>query len=687
MHRLGIDVGGTFTDVVLINEDTGEASIAKILNREKRLAETLIEGIHRVLKASGCSADQIRWISHGTTITTNTVIERRGAIMALVTNEGFRDILEIGRFTRPQELIYRIYNEKPPPLVPRHLRLTVECRVDKTGTVLKDLDPEKIRQLASVLRSEGVESVAVCFLFSFLNPAHEKQVGAELSSACPGLEIVLSSDIIPEFREFPRMSTTVFAGYVAPVLRRYIEELIAQLKKNEVNAPLYIFQSNGGVAQTNVVLKNPAFTLLSGPAGAVVGAALLCGKAGFNNIITMDIGGTSLDVCLVREGQAEVTTGQEIDFFPVALPMIDVHSIGAGGGSIISVDEVGRVRVGPRSMGADPGPACYGLGGDTPTLTDVNLLLGHLDPAYFAGGEVSLYPEKAERAVADKVASPLGIEVRKSAQGVYKVAISQIADAIRVVTVERGYDPRDFALVGFGGGGPVYAASVARELGIGTVVIPRYPGLFSARGIANADFSHDYVQSVLAPLKKLTPQKLTEAFRSLEEQGREDLTAEDIPKDRQYLAKSLDLRYIGQTTEINVPLPDDLESLGKDLKGVAGNFHQRHEQSYTYSVPDEPIEVVNLRLKAIGEIDKPDLPTLPPGSGTSALEDRRPVWFAGEIDFISTPVYQRENLLPGVNFHGPAIIQESSSTTVIPPGIRVSVDIYDNMILHLAEGG
>ncbi len=686
-YRIGIDVGGTFTDVVLIDNASGDVSVAKVLNRHEDRAETVVEGIARLLGEAAIDASEIDWISHGTTITTNAVIERKGAKTALITNKNFRDILEIGRFARPAELIYRVHEDKPEPLVPRYLRLGVTCRVDRHGEVVTNLDEQELDAAIATIAEEGVESVAVCFLFSFLNPAHEERVRERLGAALPNLDIVLSSEILREFREFPRTATTVFAAYVAPVLRTYISGLVGRLADRGITCPLYIFQSNGGVAQPDIVMRNPALTLLSGPAGAVVGAAQLCGQAGYRDLITMDIGGTSLDVCLIRGSVAEATTTREIDMFPVGIPMLDVHTIGAGGGSIVRVDDVGRVKVGPDSMGARPGPACYGLGGDQTTITDINLLMGLLDPATFANGEVPLDRARAEAIIDQQVAGPLGVDLEAAVVGVYQVATNQIAEAIRTVTVERGSDPRDYALVAFGGGGPLHAAAVARELGLGQIIVPRHPGLFSARGIATADFNHDYIQSEVRPIAEVSAGEIGTTFAALEQQASRDLTAEGIAAERHQMAPALDLRYLGQTTEITVPLKGTVESISRGFGDVVERFHQLHERLYTYQVPDEPVELVNVRLRAVGTVDKPPLP---PGEGAGTTPEpagERAVLLPDSARAQTVPVYRRDQLAPGAALAGPALIEERSSTTLVLPNMDVTVDAFENMIVTLPRSG
>ena len=685
--RIGIDVGGTFTDVVLVDNATGDVSVSKVLNRRDDRAETVADAVSGLLDRRGVTAGEIGWISHGTTIATNAVLERKGAKTALITNRNFRDILEIGRFARPAELIYRIHRDKPPPLVPRHLRLGVACRIDRQGEVVTELDGPELEAAIAAIADEGVESVAVCFLFSFLNPVHEEQVGERLRAALPGLDIVLSSEVLREFREFPRTSTTVFAAYVAPVLRAYISGLLARLAERGIARPLYVFQSSGGVATPEIVMRNPALTMLSGPAGAVVGAAEICGRAGYRDLITMDIGGTSLDTCLISGSVAETATTREIDMFPIAIPMLDVHTIGAGGGSVVRVDEVGRIGIGPESMGARPGPACYGLGGDRATLTDINLLMGLIEPDGFANGEVPLDRSRAEAVVEREVAAPLSVDLFAAAAGVFRVATSQIAEAIRTVTTERGSDPRDYALVAFGGGGPLHAAAVARELGIGRIVVPRHPGLFSARGIATADFAHDYIQSILRPVADMRLEEAIAGMETLLRRAAADLDAEGIPSDCRELSHAFDLRYVGQTTEITVPVQGGAELLQEGFRAVAARFHRLHERLYSYSVPEEPVELVNLRLHAVGRVGTLPLPAMASeASGAKPVGERAVLLPAGG-GLRPVPVYRRDRLAPGDSIAGPALVEEPSSTTVVLEFMTAEVDNFGNLVLGSDSGG
>lgn len=684
MVRIGIDVGGTFTDVILVDEASGAMHVAKVLNEPGRRAATVARGIKRVMAAAQVHAHDVAFIGHGTTITTNAVIERKGAPTALITNKGFRDVIEMGRFSRPADLIYRVQVDKPAPLVPRFLRFEADCRVDARGVTLKDLDDQEIERIIAAVRASGVKAVAICLLFSFLDPAHERRLRDAIKRAVPALDVLISADIQPEFREFPRTSTTIFATYIAPVFRQYLETLVSELNTLEVANRLFIFQSNGGVARPELVLRNPATTLLSGPAGAVVGAAQMSAACGYPRLITMDMGGTSLDVCLLRDGVAEATTAREIDYFPVVTPMLDVHTVGAGGGSICRLDEVGRVKVGPESAAADPGPACYGLGGKHVTLTDVNVVLGYIDPGDFAGGEVQLQPALAHAVIAKNIAEPLGVDVMQAAAGIFRVAANQMAEAIRFVSVQRGADPREFDLCVFGGGGPIHGFSIAADLGMQRILVPRNPGLFSASGIAAADFTHDYSASVLKPAKEVTGSVLESLYRDLLAKAHADFDIEAVPQTRRAYQRSVDIRYVGQTTEINVRAPGDDASRPLALDAFIAEFHRQHEAIYTYAVPGEPVEIVNVRLRALGRVDKPKLAPERCDAHTPASVGSRDVWFDAAGARVPTLLYRREQLHPGATINGPAIIQELSSATVVPPDARAEVDPYGNILLELS---
>src|SRR5438067_4398055 len=460
---------------------------------------------------------------------------------------------------------------------------------------------------------------------------------------------------------------------------KYLEPLLAGMRAAGISSPLFVFQSNGGVARPELVIRNPVTTLLSGPAGAVVGAARLSATSGYPRLITMDMGGTSLDVCLLREGVAEATTAREIDSYPIVTPMLDVHTVGAGGGSIVRLDEVGRIKVGPDSAAADPGPACYGLGGTQVTLTDVNLVLCYIDPDNFAGGEVKLHPGKARAVIEEHIAKPLGLSVVAAAAGIFKVAASQMAEAIRFVSVQRGVDPREFDLCVFGGGGPIHAFSIADELGMRRIVVPGNPGLFSASGIAVADFTHDYSVSILKPAAGIDLERLERAYQELRRRADADFDTERVPRERRRYQRSADLRYVGQTSEINIRVDAEDPSQQFALDAYLAEFHRQHEIVYTYSVPDEPVEIVNIRLRAVGLVDKPKQ-RASRINGAAKPVGTRALWFS---DKVTASVYDRKALGAGSVIHGPAVIQELSSATIVPPGATANIDPQENILLEL----
>jgi N-methylhydantoinase A len=666
-HRIGIDVGGTFTDVVLLGETAEPIASSKVMNADTSRIPAVLRGIEDVLSVGQVDASEISYIAHGTTLTTNAVIERAGAITALVTNEGFRDVLEIGRFSRPAELIYDIHGRKAQALVPRRLRKTLRCRMDRNGKTVTSPDDGEIEALVRELREENVEAVAICFLFSFLDPSHEDYVAQELRSRMPDVEVLTSSSVMPEFREFPRTSTTVFAAYCAPILRAYFRELCPALESIGITCPVYVYQSNGGIASADMVMANPATTLLSGPAGAITGVANLPTDIKRPNVVTMDIGGTSLDVSIVRGGRPEFSTERELMGYPVGVPSLDIRAIGAGGGSVISVDEVGRVRVGPRSMGADPGPAAYGRGGSRPTLTDVNLLLGYLEPDYFAGGSVRLHPNLSEEAVG-RVAKALGKSLTETAVGIFEVATNQIADAIREV-----------------GGGPVHACAVADRLGIHEVIVPRNPGVFAAAGMAGADFVHDSVRSILVDV---TPSGLAVAEATLDEleiAAQKLLESEGVPLHRQAHTAYLEMRYKGQSTELALRVSGEIDV--SDVDAVIDAFHSLHELTYGYSAYREVVEIVNVRLRSIGcaFVANTTSGHKPQSVRHAKATGIRRCYFPGASDRVETPVYIRDQIVEGAQVRGPALIDEASSTTVIPMGWTLRVSASGGLTLHKGD--
>jgi len=655
--RLGIDVGGTFTDLVALVD--GEMVTAKVLSTPRDQAE----GVLRVLAASGIDAARVGVFAHGTTVATNALLERRGARTALVTTAGFRDVLEIGRQQRPA--LYDLAADRPPPLVPRELRFTVAERAGPDG-VLRPLDGDSLAAAVAAVRDAGVEAVAVCLLFSFLHPEHERLLGAALRDALGGsVAVSLSSDVLPEFREYERCSTTVADAYLTPRLGVYLARLAREAEAGGLPTPL-LMQSSGGVIEAGRAAGHAASCVLSGPAGGVVGAAWVAGLSGEEDLLTFDMGGTSTDVAPVVGGRVQTTTEAVIAGVPLKLPMVDVHSVSAGGGSVAWVDEGGALRVGPASAGADPGPAAYGQGGEEATVTDANLWLGYLPDGAELGGEVMLRRELAERALA-RVGERLGVDVGEVALGVVRVANAEMVRALRVISVERGLDPREFTLVAFGGAGPLHACALAEEMGIGRVLVPRASGVLSALGLAISDLRRDYVRPLLGRLDQLDEAVPRAAWRELEDLARKELAASGEQPD---LTRRADLRYRGQSFELTVDVVE-AEDLGE-------RFGQAHRQRYGYRMDDEPVEVVNLRLVAAVPAGKPELRAEPARAGRTAA--RRRVNLDGTWREVA--VLAREELGGGDRLDGPAVVEFAEATLLLRPGWRAAVDEAGTLVLQ-----
>jgi N-methylhydantoinase A len=688
-HRLGVDTGGTFTDFVWLTAD-GRWQIHKQLSTPSNPAQAIVAGIEAL--AVPVSAAVI----HGSTVATNALLERRGARTALVTTKGFADVLAIGRQNRPD--LYALVPQKPPPLVPADLRLEVDERVTADGQILRSLNPAELERLVQQLLDAQVESVAVCLLFSFLRPEHERQIGAALHAAGPHISLSLSSDILPEYREFERTATTVINGYVAPLMDRYLQTLRREIAPR----PLRVMQSNGGLISPEIAGQQAARTVLSGPAGGVVGARYVAELAGFEQIIAFDMGGTSADVALCP-GHLPLMTDGEIAGLPLRLPSIDIHTVGAGGGSLAYVDPGGALHVGPQSAGADPGPACYGrdlqnwrwpVGTFPPdfqlpiTVTDANLLLGRLDGDHFLGGTMGLDGERARAALgqlAAAMATPMNApDVETAAWGVLQLANATMERAVRRVSVERGYDPRDFTLVAFGGAGPLHGCELAARMQIPRVLIPAAPGALSALGMLVASPARDYSQTVMLTLRpddNETPPLLTAAWSEMAARAFTEAEAEGYAAASVNLTLRLDMRYAGQSHELTVARPQT-EAGPEELRDA---FHAAHRLRYGYDQPQAPVEIVNLRVTAVTPTPPPDLPHHLPGSpdATSALLGHKPVWF--EQRPWPTRLYDRRKLQPGHRFNGPAIVFQYDTTTVIPPGWEAAVDGYGNLVLQVAQ--
>lgn len=657
MIRVGIDTGGTFTDFVLVSG--AGMKVYKVLSTPANPAEAILRG----LTECGVLGDDLE-IIHGSTVATNALLERKGARLAFLATAGFEDLLEIGRQTRRE--LYNIMVEKRLPLIPRELCFGVEERTLADGRTLKKADPREIDKIISRLKRKKVESVAVCFLHSYLNPANEESVSRRLEA--DGFSVSASHRVLREYREFERASTTAINAFVAPLMESYL----SGIERNLGAKILRIMQSNGGCVSARSARENPACTILSGPAGGAVGAKEVAALAGFNRIISFDMGGTSTDVSLC-DGGLMTTTESTISDLPLKMPIIDIHTVGSGGGSIAYVDEGGALRVGPQSAGADPGPICYGRGGQV-TVSDANLMLGRLDPDRFLGGKMKLFPERAAQ-IMKNFARNLKMTVPELAEGVVRVADSTMERAIRVISVERGYDPRDFALLSFGGAGGMHACSLARKLRIPTVIVPKNAGVLSALGMLLSDTVKDYSQSILRAGDRLSLPEFKKLFEPMLDEAFRDLQKEGLKKDRIRLLRYLDVRYVGQSYELTVPY-------GRRFRS---EFDQYHLRRYGYADEKRPVEVVNLRVKALGLTEKPSLPKVERG-GKEARRgriDRRPMRFEGKA--YDSDVYSRDLLRAGNVFRGPALVIDYESTAVVPPGYSCRVDKYGNLIITKSQ--
>lgn len=683
--RIGIDVGGTFTDIVLIDDVSGQIHYTKVLTTHDDLAEGVIGGIDKILGMVGAGFDRINYMVHGTTIGTNALIERKGARTGLITTQGMRDVLEIGRIERPAAGLYDIFVDTPLPLVPRYLRLDVKERVGADGQVVVPLDEESAREAVSFLKDQGVESIAVTLLFSFRNPVHEKRLQEICQSMFPEAAVSISSEIAPEFREFERTSTTVIDAYLAPVVERYIDNLEGQLRDRYGDVDLRIMQASGGSMTTEMAKYRAVNIVNSGPAGGALAAAYVGRLTGDRQVVSVDMGGTSFDVGVIDRGEPRVAPESQFEGFPVKIPILDVQAIGAGGGSLAWIDEGGALNVGPESAGSEPGPACYGLGGERPTVTDANLVLGRLNPDYFLGGEMRLYPELAEKAIRQHVAEPLMVSLEEAAGGIIRVVNANMERAISVNSTEKGFDVREFALLPFGGAGPLHAVELAQDLDMKRVVVPPYAGTFSAVGLLVANTRYDYASTVAKNEKELTPEELLAAFKELETQGRDQLKEQNVPEDQIEIVWSVDLRYEGQSYELSTPVMRKELLTQADIKEIVDLFHDLHYRIYAYGSVDEMVEFINLRVAAIGKVPEVSLAHSGAGDGDAeiARKGSRPVHFPTE-GFIDTTIHDRALLRPGHVVSGPALVEEMASTTVLTPGVEGTVDEYGNILVPLS---
>jgi len=683
-HKLGVDVGGTFTDLVVFDEEDNSLCILKTSSTPHDMAAAVATGIQKISERFGIRPFQVSYVIHGTTVATNAVLERKGCRTALLVTEGFRDVLHIGRQDRPS--LYNWFIRRPDPLVPRHLRFEVSERILHTGEVLRALDEKQVLEIGERLRCEGVESVCICFLHSYANPAHEQQAAELLRRAYPRVDISLSFNILPEFKEYERMSTTVMNAYLTPRMRGYLQRFEDTLRELGVNSELHIMQSNGGVMTLEAAKARCVNTILSGPAAGAVGGAMLARQAGMENAITIDMGGTSFDVCLAHQGQVRLTRESQIGLLPLKVPMVDVHTIGAGGGSIGWIDAGGALHVGPQSAGAYPGPACYGLGGEDPTVTDANLVLGRLNPDYFLGGEIRLNAKAAAEAIATKIARPLNMSLEKAAEGMLKVVNANMVRGIRVVSMQKGYDPRGFCLVAFGGAGAVHAAELAQEISVPTVLVPPAPGVTSALGLLMADFRRHYVQTLIHPLDDIELSTLNRVYDRLERQAIDEMVGEGVAATDTVLMRTADMRYVGQGYELEIPVPAG--PLGEAERGqIRQTFINAYRKAYGDAAAGGAPQLVNLRLAAIGGTSRPKIAAQPlhDTDPSAAEKPSRQVYFGGV--WLTTQIYDRGHLKPGNRVEGPAVIEQVDSTTVVPPGHTATVDVWGNLVIKVPIGG
>lgn len=683
--RIGIDVGGTFTDIVLIDDVTAQIHYTKVLTTHDDLAKGVIGGIDKMLAMAKKSFGEVEYLVHGTTIGTNALIERKGARTGLLTSEGMRDVLEIGRIERPAAGLYDIFVDTPLPLVPRSLRVDVTERVGADGEVVVALDEDSARQGVKYLKDQAVESIAVSFLFSFRNPAHEERVREICQEVFPEAAVSISSEIAPEFREFERTSTTVINAYLAPVVERYLDNLEGQLLDRYGAVDLRIMQASGGSMMTEMAKRRAVNVVNSGPAGGALAAAYVGRLTGDQQVISVDMGGTSFDVGVIDRGEPRVAPESQFEGFPVKIPILDVEAIGAGGGSLAWVDQGGALNVGPESAGSQPGPACYGLGGERPTVTDANLVLGRLNPDYFLGGEMKLYPELAEQAIVRHVGEPLGVSLEEAASGIIRVVNANMERAISVNSTEKGFDMREFALLPFGGAGPLHALELALDLEMKKVVVPPYAGTFSAVGLLVANTRYDYAATMAKGEDELTPEELLSTFQELEARGRTQLRAQNVSDQDIETVWTADLRYEGQSYEISTPVVRKEAFTRADIEEIVSRFHELHYRIYAYGSVDEKVEFINLRAAAIGKV--PEISLAHPGAAGGGVEiarkGTRPVHFLAQ-GFTDAAVYDRALLNPGHTITGPALIEEVASTTVITPGLKGTVDQYGNIIIPLS---
>jgi N-methylhydantoinase A/oxoprolinase/acetone carboxylase beta subunit len=690
VKRLGVDVGGTFTDLIFVDDETGAILVHKVATTPEDPSQGTVQGLREIAEEAQVAPSELDQVFHGTTIATNIVIEHTGARIGMITTEGYRDILHIARHKKP--LNFSNYQDLPwqrYPIVRRRHRLTVPERVVKDGSVLVPLDEDAARARVRELKDAGVEAVAVCLLFSFVNPEHERRVAEIVREEFPEAFLSVSSDVLPQYREYERFSTVCLNAYVGPKVAGYVRRLEDALEKMEVRTQLHLMTSASGVSTPDAAVERPVNLLMSGPVAGVVGGIFAGKQAGHANVITLDVGGTSADIGLAQEGRLRMKhlLDTRVGPYQAMIPMVDVDTIGAGGGSIAYVDQGGIYRVGPRSAGADPGPASYGRGGVEPTATDAMVNLGWLRPEAFLGGEMQLRADLARKAFEEGPAEALGMTVEEASMGAIQILTHSMVQSIEENSVRKGYDPRDFALVAEGGAGPFFAAQIALEVGTPWVVVPPYPGVTAALGLLATDMVYEFGATVYQRVSKLDAGALQQAFEELERRARAQLKEDGVPSERMLVQRVCECRYLGQGYELRVDAPSgavDTTWIDK----VRRDFHEIHEREYSRRFEDSDIEIPNVRVRGIGLMPPLEMPEVEQGpeSPEAALEDEREAWFRvdGRLEAVRTRFYSRAGLRFGNRLEGPAIIGQYDSTTAIPPGLAAHVDRFGNIVIEVA---
>jgi N-methylhydantoinase A/oxoprolinase/acetone carboxylase beta subunit len=684
---IGVDVGGTFTDVVGYRPEAGRLWATKVSTTPGSPDQGVMQGVRAALGLAALDPSAVAALRHGTTVATNAILERRGARLGILTTAGFEDTLIIGRMKRGKLYDLALDPETPLFLAPRRRIRGIRERIGPRGEVLVPLDEADVAAAARLLvQKHQVEAIAVSYLFAFANPEHERRTREIVLREAPHVYLSLSSEVDPRFREYERLVTTAFDAYIKPAMAMYLAKLRAQMVEAAIPARLQIMQSRGGIADPDTILDRPITAVASGPAAGVIGAAHAAGLSGYGNLITLDIGGTSCDVSLVHAGQPLVSTEGRLGDYPLRVPSIDVRSIGAGGGSVAWLDEAGGLRVGPHSAGAAPGPACYGLGGGQPTVTDAGVVLGYLNPEYFAGGRLRLQPELAHQAIRERIARPLGLTVPQAAAGIHRILNAAMAEALSLVSLRRGHDPREFALVAFGGAGPVHAGRLAAELGVPCVIVPSKPGVLSAYGLLVADVQHEVGRTFRDEASRVDLAEMRRAFAELDAACTEKMQRDQVPLDRVRVARLADVRYVGQSSELRIPI--EAGPLGAaSIERLVEAFHRTHLAVYGYRWP-QAVEIVNIAAVHSCTLPKPAAPPLARPRRRSAPRPKgvRPAYFDECGESVEAALYERDGLAPGQAIRGPAIVEQADTTTVIYPGQRAALDLAGNLIVRGVGG-